>query len=293
GGRRRAAARGAPPGAPGGAGRPRRAPAGPAGPGAGGAGVLFYLLSKTLDVVLEPLAWALALGALGARRLRGPPAHAAWASLALLYAFSVPAVADLLWRALEAGTASTYRREGEPYDAAILLGGPADNNARDLPEAFAYNENVERVHATFELLRSGRARAAVVSSGPIEPAGRAPSEAHLLAEQLERWGVAPERLVVEPRSRNTAENARETAALVRARGFRRLVLVTSAYHMPRALGCFRAVGLEVDALPVDSRAPVDLGRSPLPRADSLARSTTALREFAGRLIYRARGFSKP
>ncbi len=255
--------------------------------------MLFYLLSKTLDVLLEPLAWALALGALGARRLRGRPARFAWSSLALLYVCSLPVVGDLLWRALEAGVVGTYQREGEPYDAAILLGGLTDNNAPDLPEAVAYNENVERVHATFELLRSGRARRAIASSGPIEPPGRAPSEAHLLADQLARWGVERERLIVEPRSRNTVENARETAAIVRERGLGRLVLITSAYHMPRALGCFRAAGLEVDALPVDYRAPLALGRSPLPRADALARSTVALRELAGRLVYRLRGYSRP
>ncbi|HEU4533496.1 MAG TPA: YdcF family protein [Polyangiaceae bacterium] len=251
------------------------------------------MLSKTLDVLLEPLAWALALGALGARRLRGRPARAAWGSLALLYVFSLSIVGDLLWRALEAGATSTDRREGEPYDAAILLGGPTDNNAPDLPEAVAYNENVERVHATFELLRSGRVRSALVSSGPLEPPGRAPSEAHLLAEQLARWGVDRARLVVEPRSHNTFENARETAAIVRERGWTRLVLVTSGYHMPRALGCFRAAGLEPDTLSVDLRAPVALGGTPLPRADALARSTMALRVFFGRVVYRLRGYSKP
>ncbi|MCU0682067.1 MAG: YdcF family protein [Polyangiaceae bacterium] len=255
--------------------------------------MLFYALSKTLDILLEPLAWALALGAFGARRLRGWPARAVWASIGLLYVFSLSIVGDLLWRALEAGATSTYRREGEPYDAAILLGGPTDNNAADQPEAFAYNENVERVHATFELLRSNRVRSALLSSGPLEPPGRAPSEAHLLADQLARWGIARERLVVEPRSHNTFENARESAALVRERGWTRLVLVTSGYHMPRSLGCFRAAGLEPDTLSVDLRAPVVLGGSPLPRADSLARSSMALREFAGRLIYRLRGYSTP
>lgn len=254
--------------------------------------MFFYALSKILDVLFEPLAWALALGALAALRLRGRPARVVVASLTLLYAFALPLVADLLWRGLEAGVVGTYRPEGEPYEAAILLGGPADNNARDLPEAFAYNENVERVLATYELLRTGRALAAIASSGPIDPPWRAPSEAHLLVEQLARWGVDRERLVVEPQSRNTVENARETAKIVRARGYKRLVLITSAYHMPRALGCFRAAGLEVDTLPVDYRAPLTIGRSPLPRADALARSTMALRELAGRLIYRARGYSK-
>jgi uncharacterized SAM-binding protein YcdF (DUF218 family) len=255
--------------------------------------VFFYLVSKTLDVLFEPVAYALALAAIGARQARGRAARASWAAVVVLYAFSLPLAADLLWRAVEAGATATYRPEGEPYDAVVLLGGAVDDNAVDLPEAIAFNDNVERLHATFELLRSGRARAAVLSSGPVAPPGRAGSEAELLAEQLARWGVARERLVVEPRSRNTFENARETAAVVRERGWGRLVLVTSAYHMPRALGCFRAAGLAPDALPVDSRAPVALTLSPLPRADALLRATQALRELAGRLIYRARGYSRP
>jgi uncharacterized SAM-binding protein YcdF (DUF218 family) len=74
-----------------------------------------------------------------------------------------------------------------------------------------------------------------------------------------------------------------------------LLLVTSAAHMARAAGCFRAVGLTPDTLPVDQRAlpPAWDAWSPLPRAVHLAQSELALRELAGRLVYRLRGYSVP
>jgi uncharacterized SAM-binding protein YcdF (DUF218 family) len=72
-----------------------------------------------------------------------------------------------------------------------------------------------------------------------------------------------------------------------------VLVVTSAFHMPRAYGCFRAVGLDVDTLPVDFRSYKGPYSSELvPRAEHLAHSTTALREWFGRVIYRVRGFSR-
>jgi uncharacterized SAM-binding protein YcdF (DUF218 family) len=62
--------------------------------------------------------------------------------------------------------------------------------------------------------------------------------------------------------------------------------------MPRALGCFRAVGLEPDALPVDRRAGDGQGRSWLPRVGALSRSSDAFRELAGRLAYGVAGYTR-
>ena len=255
---------------------------------------MFFFLSKTLDVALSPLTWAFVALAFALRpaATRRAKIAATAGALAILYVFSNEMVAELVWRSLERGAASTYR-PGANYDAVIVLGGVADRG-RDSDYALSYNENVERVLAAYEVMRKGDARYALFSSGPLNPPGRAASEADLMAEQLARWGIANESLVVEPRSRNTRENAVESAAIVRERGWQRLAVITSAFHMPRAIGCFHAVGLYPDALPVDYRAPPagvpEL--SLLPRADSLARNTAALREFAGRLIYRVRGYSK-
>jgi uncharacterized SAM-binding protein YcdF (DUF218 family) len=119
-------------------------------------------------------------------------------------------------------------------------------------------------------------------------------EARVLADQLVAWGIDRARLLTEEKSRNTRENAIESAVIARRENLGSLVLVTSAFHMPRAAGCFRAVGLPVDTMAVDLRScncPITINRF-LPRTQSLHTSAGALREFAGRLIYRLRGYSQ-
>jgi uncharacterized SAM-binding protein YcdF (DUF218 family) len=106
--------------------------------------------------------------------------------------------------------------------------------------------------------------------------------------------VPPEKIVVEGRSRNTRENAEYSAEVVRAHGWKRLVLVTSAAHMQRALACFHAVGLTPDTLPVDFQAPPrhTYVTGWIPRARALNRSDETLRELAGRVIYRLLGYAR-
>jgi uncharacterized SAM-binding protein YcdF (DUF218 family) len=118
-------------------------------------------------------------------------------------------------------------------------------------------------------------------------------EADILARQLRLWGVEPQRLVSEGRSRNTRENALQSERIIREKGWKRLLLVTSAAHMPRALGCFEAVGLRPDTLVVDVRAHPWHPRAAWwqPRASNLAAGTDALRELFGRLVYRWRGWA--
>ncbi len=84
-----------------------------------------------------------------------------------------------------------------------------------------------------------------------------------------------------------------TEAILHGRGERSLLLVTSAFHLPRAAGCFRRVGLQPDLLPVDFRAPGGTGlmQSLLPRARHLAATSDAIHELFGRLVYRLVGYS--
>ncbi len=78
-----------------------------------------------------------------------------------------------------------------------------------------------------------------------------PAEADYLYPLLDSFGVPRERVMLENKSRNTAENAAFTKALVKPKPGERWLLVTSAQHMPRAVGCFRRVGFPVEAYPVD------------------------------------------
>ena len=115
------------------------------------------------------------------------------------------------------------------------------------------------------------------------------------AETVNVDGELLDRLIAEPLAVNTRDNAVYAAEIARARGFGRVLVVTSAFHVPRSEACFRAVGLAVDVLPVDYRASrtVTFGTaSHLPRAHQLARSSGALRELLGRGIYRVVGFGR-
>jgi len=257
---------------------------------------MFLVLSKLLDLFLAPLSWVLLfmLGGLVLRRRTRLAVGLQGLALVLLYAFSIEPVANGLVRLTEADAVSTYRPE-VVYDAVIVLGGGLDPGATERSGRPEYNAAPERILRGYELLREGRARWMLISGGSLDPRPEAVIEADVLARQLEAWGIAPERLVTEGRSRNTRENAVESEKLIRAKGWKTLLLVTSAAHMPRARGCFAAVGLRPDALPVDVRASAVPRRmaSWLPRAGSLNASTEALRELAGRAVYRARGWSVP
>jgi uncharacterized SAM-binding protein YcdF (DUF218 family) len=117
-------------------------------------------------------------------------------------------------------------------------------------------------------------------------------EADFMAALYRRLGVPEDRIALERESRNTRENAVRSAAIVRERGWRTLVLVTSAAHMPRAAATFRRAGLDVDLLPVDHRYG-DRRPTFVPRSDALDRSTAAIRELAGRLVYQVAGYAGP
>lgn len=211
------------------------------------------------------------------------------AAAVVLALTSTEVVSNALVRSLEAPPLQSYRPEAT-YDTVVLLGGLVDDRAAQTYGVPTYTDSVERLTVTFDLLREDRARTVIVSGGsdPSIPV----AEADALRDQLVAWGIASDRVIVEDKSRNTRDNAIESERIIRERGFTTVLLVTSAFHMGRARGCFRAVGLDVDTLPVDFRGH-DSGSSLVPRAQYLDDSTFALREWTGRAVYRLRGWSKP
>ena len=170
------------------------------------------------------------------------------ASIALgvlvLYGFSSAAVAGGLVRAVESSGATVIPGD-EPYDVAVVLGGlVASSSTLQSPE---YGEPVDRLLAGYDLLRHDRSRYVLVTSDA--------KEAATLARQLVLWGIDPARIVVDDGSRNTHDNAVRSARIINDRGWKRILLVTSALHMARAAGCFRAAGVTFDTFVVDHPRP--------------------------------------
>jgi uncharacterized SAM-binding protein YcdF (DUF218 family) len=263
---------------------------------------VFFLLSKLFDVFLSPFTWGVLLLASAVawrarpverlrarnRRIRG-----VLGLVVLLAASSLPISNALLWR-LEHATTPTYRAD-VTYDAVVLLGGVVEEEPSAVSGQPSYNENVERVIMTHRLLRDGKARVAIVSGATENPKLAAHGEAVMLARQLEDWGIAKDRIVIEDRARNTHENALYAQQIARERGLGRVLIVTSAFHMVRAAECFAAVGMKVDTFAVDYRARQHAGSRLadwLPRATVLGASSSAMREILGRVIYRVQGYGK-
>jgi len=175
--------------------------------------------------------------------------------------------------------------------AAVVLAGTVDLSRSSL-ERVEFYDRPERIIEGARLVKQGRARWLVISGGSGDPFLPGASEAEFLASFARDLGVDPQVILLEQGSRTTHENAVETARLLRERGLLRFFLVTSASHLPRAVGCFRQAKLDPIPFPVDYRA-TPLRTTPLsylPSAEALHLSTFALHEYVGYAMYRVLGY---
>ncbi|MCP9849501.1 YdcF family protein [Cyanobium sp. Morenito 9A2] len=263
-----------------------------------------FLLSKLLPLALYPLGLALLLqlSALVGRRRR----WAGWVSgagLGLLWISAMPVIARHLAWSLEERSAALTPDPMPKADAVVVLGGglrPAVAPRRNVE----VNEAGDRLLTGLRLIRQGKAPLLVVSGGQVSFAGNdpAPPEATSTMALAMELGLKPEAIVTNDRSRTTAEEARDIGALAKQRGWRSVLLVTSATHLPRALASFeRLSGLRVVPVACDFQfASRSLWGRPtvgsmikdgLPDAEALLISTVVLKEYVGQASYRLLGRS--
>jgi uncharacterized SAM-binding protein YcdF (DUF218 family) len=115
------------------------------------------------------------------------------------------------------------------------------------------NESADRLTEAVVLASRFPDIPVIFSGGSGDLTGNQPPEADLAHKFFEAFKIAPPRLRLEARSRNTAENATFTAELLKPRADQKWILVTSAYHMPRAKALFEAQGFRLLPWPVDFR----------------------------------------
>lgn len=259
---------------------------------------LKWLISSLLLPPAGPLLLAL-LGVLLARKGAGARARVGRGALALgllsAWLLSTPVLAEAMIGWIEAfsppaltGDALAAQMRGPaPPGAIVVLAGGVRHNEREWPRHdYPNTRTLERL--SFGALLARESGLPVLVSGGT-PRERETSEAGLMAWTLEKsFGLKPR--WIEDRSRDTADNARESARLLRADGVNRVVLVTQAYHMPRARAAFAAAGLEVIAAPhgFAGNFGIDGLGSFVPSAGAIALSWLATHEAVGLLWYRMR-----
>jgi uncharacterized SAM-binding protein YcdF (DUF218 family) len=177
-----------------------------------------------------------------------------------------------------------------PY-GIIVLGGAIDPELGEARNQVILNDGAARLTKAAELARQFPLARLVYSGGSSSLTPNGYSEASDAGKLLTALGVDPVRVQLEKRSRNTDENARFTRDLVNPEPSQLWLLVTSAYHMPRAMGLFRKAGFSVIADPVDYRSyggARDWRLNP-ESSRGLRLFDVALHEWVGLVAYRITG----
>ncbi|MFD2180583.1 YdcF family protein [Rhodoplanes azumiensis] len=251
---------------------------------------MFFPVSKLLGFFALPSNAVMVLGLVGlalmATRFARLGRGLAVASLVLLAVLGWSPLGNALMVPLEERF-PPFRDDGRPIAGIVILGGATTPDVSAARGEVVLNEAAERMTAAAALaLRHPEARVIHSGGDPGFLYGEG-SESVPALRLLRELGLPDERLVGEDRSRNTVENALFTKAIARPKSGERWLLVTSAYHMPRAIGVFRRAGFAVEPYPVDWRTvgPADALRPFASIGDGLRRTDTAMREWVGLLVY--------
>jgi uncharacterized SAM-binding protein YcdF (DUF218 family) len=244
---------------------------------------LLFALSKIGWVFASP-SRLLFIAAFAGAALRRRGRWLLWAALGIVALVAIVPVGGLALAQLEA----TFQPLQPParLDGILVIGGAIDAHAFDEWPASGFTPAFGRLYEAARLAKAYPQARLLDIGGPTPPGGRA--EADEAAEVLVALGVPRERIEIERRSRNTYENAFNAAAIAHPKPGEAWALVTSAFHMPRAMGCFRAAGFAPLADPVDYRwlGMVSLGFDVTGGLEDL---DLAIHEYFGLMSYRLLG----
>ena len=253
---------------------------------------VFFIASKLIGALLRPDTWiVIALACIVLALILHRRRIALWISsitLGMLVVLSVLPLGDLLLQPIE------RRYPANPplseVDGIIVLGGGEDARASAYWGQMQFNEGGDRFAAGVALARQFPDARLLFTGGSgalRDIAGAGVSEASVAEQFFFSQGIDPERLLLEGRSRNTAENARLSLAVANPGADESWVLVTSAFHLPRAMRSFEAAGWSgLVAWPVDYRTSGFADDIGWDLTGHLQVLNTAIREQVGQLAYR-------
>ncbi|MDJ0620885.1 MAG: YdcF family protein [Calothrix sp. MO_192.B10] len=185
-------------------------------------------------------------------------------------------------------------------EAMVVLGGATKSAFPPRPGP-DLSEQGDRIIYAAQLYRQKKAPLIILSGGRIDWRGSGTAESTDMAAILTSLGIPKEAIIEEPDSLNTYQNAVNVRKVIEEKDINKVLLITSAMHMPRSLLIFKKQGMDVIPAPTDflvSEGEIqELGSTPkaailnlIPNTDNLHRFTITLKEYLGMLIYRLRGW---
>ena len=252
-----------------------------------------FVAAKLLAFLTQPLAWVaclLAAGLLLQRRWRRGGTALLWGALAVLLLQGWQPLPQALLRELERRHPAPPSVDLQRYAGVIVLGGALESSyVWDGHAQPALNAAAERMTAALPLLQRAPQLQLLFTGGEGELLGEGLSEAERARRFYAAMGVEAQRLRFESASRTTHENAVFSARLPGVDPTRPWLLLTSAWHMPRALATFEKAGWNVTPWPADYRAGLQTPWHQYSLAQGAAQWHTALHEWLGLWVYRLTG----
>jgi uncharacterized SAM-binding protein YcdF (DUF218 family) len=253
---------------------------------------MFFILSKLLFYFVMPLTWILAflVYALFTKTEKRRKRSLIIATILLLF-FTNPFIVNEAWLLWEAPP--TPYSKVQQYDAAIILTGITNTDKSPKDRVYT-NKGADRVLQPLRLFKDGHVKKIIISGGSGSLTTKQNSEAAELKSILVCSGIPGSDILLEEKSRNTHENALFTKTLLQKHPeYKKLLLVTSAFHMSRASGCFKKEGINADTFSVDFYTsdrrfyPVDLI---VPQEYSLYLWQKLFHEVLGYIVYDLVGY---
>ena len=259
---------------------------------------MFHLASKILDPLLQPFNWFVLGWLVAVLKSRGVFRRwllGGWVALAV---FSNPWLADKAVKAWEVQP-SLETVKPDSYDAIVVLGGGIAFSRDEAGNDIHIGGASDRLFQAFRLCQAKVAPRIILIGGTDPLLGAGPSEAYVARKFLMTLGMPDSAILTELASRDTWENATETKKLMgkypKLFPRNRLLLVTSALHIRRAIWCFEHCGLSVSPFPCNFDSSPDFPLTPmsclfqfLPSAGALDLWGRLLHEWLGLAVYHFR-----
>lgn len=249
-----------------------------------------FVFSKLLSAITQPIFWLAlwwGLALLLLIRRRRTALLMLWGGLVILALLGFQAIPDALLRSLENRYSAPTADAIEQHVGVIVLGGAVGHpTSYEAHGQVPLGEAAERMTVPVGLLRTHAKLELIFSGGEGRLLTTGVTEAELARAFYQEQGIDMARVQLEDGSRTTRENAQQVAHLLGERCKEPWLLVTSAWHMPRSIAEFQAVGCNVTPYPVDFRTGKTTSLTEYSLAYSLLRWQTALHEWLGLAAYR-------
>jgi uncharacterized SAM-binding protein YcdF (DUF218 family) len=262
---------------------------------------MFLFLSKLLPLFIYPLGFASVMLVVALLTFWKRPRLAAIAIFLALLAILLPSNAwfsNGFVRSLEDQYLPTQLPTA---DAIVVLGGALRSQAAPRPWIDVTDAGDRPIYGA-QLYLQGKAPLVILSGGRIEwKGGGSASESADMAQLIKALGVPANAILEDPTSLTTRENAVNVQKIMQEQGIRKILLVTSALHMPRSMAIFKKIGVEAIAAPTDFLISDQEIKEPqstvqgfilnlFPDSGNMERFTRALKEYFGLVIYGLRGW---